>query len=252
MKRPLQYFQSILLPLFTFLLVLSSCRKDELTLPAKVFFEFELITYEEGYNQKKGGPPEELPFAPPFNRMTIDRGTLVIESIAFDGRRDEGRDVYFSSDLEKPVIVDLERGKTNQEISFDIPQGIYNRVELLLDLGSEDNVSLVLEGSIRNRQSAEIPLRFEYRFQERIRIMAESGSQADKIVLKKDSPSRVRIVVDAGSIFQFANIGRLESTTIAIRDGDDEELLIISDVVNTNIFNSMVTRIENSFRIIFD
>ncbi len=252
MKRLLQYIPGILLPLLIFMILLSSCRKDELTLPTKVFFEFELITYEEGNNQKNRMPPEELPFGPPFNRMSIDRGTLVIESIAFDGRRDEGRDVYFSSDLGKPVIVDLESGKTNQEISFDIPQGVYNRVELFLDLGSEDNVSLVLEGSIRNRQSVEIPLRFEYRFREWIRIMAESGSQADKIVLRKDTPSRVRIVIDAPAVFQFANLGRLQTATIAIRDSDGEELLIISDSINTDIFNSMVTRLEKSFKVIFD
>ena len=232
------------------MLLLSSCRKDELTLPSKVSFEFELITYEEGNNLKQGGPPEELPFGPPFNRMTIDRGTLVIESIAFDGRRDEGRDVYFSSDLENPVIVDLESGKPNQEIGFDIPQGVYNRVELFLDLGSEDNVSLVLEGSIRNRQSAEIPLRFEYRFRERIRIMAESGSQADKIVLRKDTPSRARIVIDAPAVFRFANLSALQNALVGI--SDDEELIIISDYANVNIFNSMVTRLEKSFRVIFD
>ena len=233
-------------------LLLTSCGKDELTQPAKVSFEIELIPHEESNDQKSRVPPHQRPFTGPFNKLIIDRGTLIIESISFEGRRDEGRDVFFTSDLKDPVIADLKTGGINQELIFDIPQGVYNQIDLFIDLGSEEMTPLVLEGRIRNKQSEEIPVRFEYNFREWIRIRAEPGNKGNRIVLKKEDLSRARIVFDAGSAFQFANLQALEAASVAISVTDDQELLIISDRINTNIFNSVANRLEKSFRVVFD
>ena len=227
------------------MLLLTACKKDELTLPAKVFLDFELISYEDE-NTLKSGPPVDLP----FGSITINKGTLAIGSIEFEGRRDEGRDVFFVSDLQQNLIVDLETGKGKQELSFDIPQGVYNRMEFILELGEDDGISLVLEGVLRRGQAYELPIRFEYNIRDRIKIRAESGGETNKIVLRKDTPSRARIVVDAEEVFQFVKLPALQNATIYFHGGED--VLIISPDKNINIFNSMAIRIEKSFRVIID
>ncbi len=238
-------YRGTFLPLLTFMLLLSACSKDELTFPAKVFFEFEMIAHKEG-NNLKSGPPFDLP----FSTLTINQGALVIESIEFDGRREEGRDVFFISDLKQLVIVDLETGKSNQELSFDIPQGIYNRIDIYLELGGNEEIPLVLEGNIGKGQSDRIPLRFEYNIRDRIKVRAEPGGQANKIVLRKDTPSRARIVLDAGKVFQSVKLPVLQNATVSRLFGED--VILINPYNNNDIFNKLADRLEKSFKVIID
>ncbi len=236
--------KGLLIPL-VFLLMFSSCSKDPLTLPSKVVFDFELISHEEGAGLKSG-----FPIDPPFGKITVDQGTLVISSIEFDGRRDQGRDVFFVSDLQEPVIVDLEKGDSSMELSFDIPQGVYNRIELFINLGNGDGTSLLLEGMIKKGRQAEIPVIFEYNIPEQIRVRAEPENKGNQIVLTRDKPSKARIIVDAGEVFQFVKLPVLQQATVSVLG--DENIIIISPENNINIFNSMASRIERSFRVVFD
>ncbi|MFO7922366.1 MAG: hypothetical protein R6U58_01585 [Bacteroidales bacterium] len=238
-------YKSILLFLFPFLLLFPSCKK-ELTLPAKVIFEFGMISYENEENDLKNVPPVDIP----KGRILIDRGTLSIESIEFDGRRDEGRDVFFVSDLRQALTVDLETGQISQPLSFDIPQGVYNRVELFFELGGDDNIPFLLEGSIRLGHLDEIPLRFEYNIREQIRIRAEPGKRSDKIVLRKDTPSTARVVVDAGAMFEFVNMGMIRNASLSAVEG--ENMILINSGMNNDIFNSIANRLEKSFRVVID
>ncbi|MFW5835621.1 MAG: hypothetical protein ACOCU3_01570 [bacterium] len=234
----------LFIPVITLLLLMSGCTKDPLTQPAKVFFDFELIALDE--ENLKNGPPVDIP----AGKLSVSQGTLAIESIEFDGRRDQGKDVFFVSDLARPLLIDLESGNSNQNISFDIPQGVYNRVEFDLMLGGDGEIPLVLTGSIKRGNISEIPLRFEYNIREQLRIKAKSAKQEEKIVLRKDTPSTARIVVDARSIFQLVNMSVLQNANVSILGG--EETILINLENNGEIFNSMANRIEKSFSIIFN
>lgn len=234
----------LLLPLFLLFMTLA-CKKNELTLPAKLNFKFELISHEEEDDLKVFNPG-----GPPFGKLEIDRGTLTIGSIEFEGRRDEGRDIFFESNFPGPLSVILETGEANRELSFDIPQGIYNRVDFYFELGGDDEISLVFEGRLKKGQTESLPLRFEYNIRERIKVRAEPVNQGNKIVLRKDSPSTASIIVDAGAIFQFVNLPALQNAGVSIRNG--EEMIIISSGNNSSLFNAMANRIERSFRVIID
>lgn len=234
------------LPVIIVLLFLTGCLpKDELTLPAKVNFEFEFVAHEE-WTDLKSGPPVQIP----AGRLSINRGNLLIEAIEFEGRRDEGKDVFFISNFTGPVKADLETGESNRQVTFDIPQGVYNRIEIDLYLGGDDEIPFVLEGTLRKGPFEEIPVRFEYNLREQIRVRAEPGGQTDRIVLKKDMPSTARVVVDAGFIFRLVNMAMLQDATITVYG--DEDMVLINLSNNTGIFGLMATRLEKSFRIIFD
>jgi hypothetical protein len=237
--------RNIIIPVIIILLLLASCRKDELTLPAKVLLEFELITHEEEAANLKSGPPSNLP----GGKMTIDQGSMIIGAIEFDGRRDEGKDVFFVADLKKPVIVDMKTGSFNQALSFDIPQGIYNLVDFYFELEKGNGIPLVLEG-IRRGPLNELPIRFEYDITDRLIVRAESKANSKKIILRKDNTSKARIILDARYIFQFVNIPLLQDASISIVN--NKEVILISSTTNVNIFNMMAERLEKSMKVIID
>lgn len=241
--------KSLLLIILSLMLIIPACIKDELTLPAKLFFDFELIPFQEG-NDLKSGPP----FEPPRGDMVINQGNLTIESIEFDGRRDEGKDVFFVSNLPSPVSVNLKTGHADSELSFDIPQGIYNRIELNIKLGGTDNIPLLLEGKIRKGFVDDIlPMRFEYNFREPLKIRAQSGDNANKIILRKDTPATAKIVVDTRALFQFIDFPTLNEVTISIFN--NKEVVVISPESNIGIFNSMMMQsrgLEKAFKVIIE
>jgi hypothetical protein len=236
--------KGLFLPVFILLIIFSACRKDELTLPAKVFFEFEMISHEEEENLKSGAP------FPVPGRMTVDRGTMSVSAIEFQGRRDQGRDVFFVTNLRQPLIIDLEEKNNNQALSFDIPQGIYNQIEIYLDLGGNTGIPLVIEGKISGGTPNELPLRFEYNIREKLRTRAESGQSSSQIVLRKDTPSNARIILDSPSVFQFVTMSVLRDAAISVIDG--KEVLLINSNININIYNIMAERLERSFRVIIE
>jgi hypothetical protein len=224
---------------------LTSCKKDELTLPAKVLFEFELITHEEGTMNLKSGPPSNVP----AGKIIIDEGILIIGAIEFDGRREEGKDVFFVADLKQPVVVDMKTGSFNQPLSFDIPQGIYNLVDFYFELEKGNGVPLVLEGISRG-PLRELPIRFEYDIPENFSVRAESKVNSKKIILRKDNTSKARIILDARYIFQFVNMPLLQDAGISVVN--DKEMILISSTKNVNIFNMMAERLEKSMKVIID
>jgi hypothetical protein len=228
--------------LFFLILLLSSSCQSDLSLPAKVFVKFNFISFGDEDNLKSG-----YPLSP--GHMQVNHGSLRILNIEFDGRRDEGRDIFFTSNLPKPLIIDLESGISNQELSFDIPQGVYNFIEFHLALGGDGQTPLVLEGKVKGA-SGEIPIRFEYKVHEKIRIRAETKQKGQKIVLRKDSPSTARIIIDSRFIFQFANASMFQNANVSTIDG--VQIILINSGTNDNIFNALANRIEKSFSIIID
>ena len=225
---------------------MASCRKDELTLPAKVLFEFELITHEEDGTNLKSGPPSQAP----FGKMIIDQGIMIIGAIEFDGRREEGKDVFFVADLKQPVIIDMNTGNFNQALSFDIPQGIYNLVDFYFELEKENENPLVLEGKITRGPLSELLIRFEYDIPERLSVRAESEGNSRKIILRKDNLSKARLILDARFIFQFVNMPLLQNASLSMLNG--KEVIVVNSTTNSNIFNMMAERLEKSMKVIID
>ena len=63
-----------------------SCEKDKSTLPVKVTFDYAMEPYSIVDTEAKGE-----------GALTIDQGTLFINAVEFDGRREGAEDYYFTS-----------------------------------------------------------------------------------------------------------------------------------------------------------
>ncbi len=230
---------------FAFLATLSSCKKDELTLPADVTFSFGMLSvYADGTEVVRGYEENSA-----SNSFTIDKGFLAIEAIEFDGRRDEGKDVFFISDLGNQILADLDSESTNIDVRFDIPQGVYNRIDITLHLCSVKNASLILEGDVSWGNQNSVPIRFEYCYADQVRVRAKPRS-GNSIVLQKDKLSKARVELDAQFMFRFINPSILSEATLVKIEGKD--VLLINSKNNIDIFNQIANRLGNSFSVVFE
>ncbi|MGM0407310.1 MAG: hypothetical protein ACQERU_04965, partial [Bacteroidota bacterium] len=177
---------------------LASCERDELTLPAEVNFEFSMEPYQTDVTLKS------------MNSFNVNEGIIEINSMEFDGRRNEGEDYYFTKRFDESLHAELHTGLKNQEVSFDIPQGVYNRIDLNLSIGTDGDNAIRLQGTFQQGPFDDIPVVFEYSFTENVRIRAKNKEGNEQIVLKKDTPATATVVLDVPFLFQLVNMGMIQ------------------------------------------
>ncbi len=214
----------------------SSCEKDELTLPSKVNFEFTMEAYHSSAAaQSKFG-------------LDIDEGTIIINSIEFDGNREVGEDYFFTRDFTPSLQAVMPDGDTSQ-VSFDVPQGVYNNIEIEFSLGAKDKNALTLYGKYKQGPFAQVPVHIEYTFPEKIRVRAKNQDGKKQIVLQKDKPSTAKVIFNTPAFFQLINPKMIENAVRVEINGTPT--ILINNEVNVDIFNLLATRLDNSVSVIF-
>ena len=143
-------------------LTLVACQKDELTLPASVVVNFNFTPFEKDdidlqsnkvwlKNRSLNTKDVFQQNVPPglIKKMEIFEATFFITDIIIEGIREQGDDVYETIPFDPPLEIKLdEHQTTSQDLSFDIPQGIYKNIELHLFLGTEKKPALEFIGEV--------------------------------------------------------------------------------------------------------
>ena len=138
----------------------------------------------------------------------------------------------------------------NQNVSYDIPQGIYNRIELTLSIGYGNENALCLEGNFNRGPFDEVPVLFEYAFQEQIRINARNKEGGEQIVLSKDNPVKATVRINVPNLFQFVNMNMIKNAETVQING--QEVIRINKETNNTIFNLIATKLDNSIQVVFE
>jgi hypothetical protein len=232
------FYSSIIL-----LLVFSSCKKDELTLPSDVLFKFGIAPYETNESDA------QMYQKATSSNLILNKGLLLLSAIEFDGKRDEGQDVFFISNFTRTVVANLENESTNFDVKFDVPQGVYSKVDVTIHLDNSTSTAVIVEGTIAINGGIPIPLKFEYAFPDQVRIRALPPS-GQSIVLRKDQRSVARVILDASYLFRFTNPNLLANADVINENG--KPLILINSSNNKPIFNQIASRISSSFIVIFE
>jgi hypothetical protein len=205
-----------------------------LTKPAEVTFQFRL-------NDEQ----------PAGKFLEFQAGTMQVKEIGFEGYRESGEDVFFTSDFENLIMADLATGATSDLIKFDIPQGIYDHINLSIEINeNNEDPSLTLNGTYNSANSGYVPVKFKFAIHEILNLNPKPGQGKNKIVLNKDIPSTAEVLINTGFMFQVVNSRMLESAEITQQDG--ESVIVISKDLNQHIFNAVVNRLENSTTALFN
>jgi len=234
-KQQKQYaMRKVFLIFFSLAIAFSSCEKDDLTQPVEVEFEFVMESLQMDNSLKAS------------NTFQIDEGTVNVSEIQFDGKRSQGEDYYFNSNFENSYQAQLHNQAGNANLSFDIPQGIYDRIDIDLYLGDTTHFALQLRGRFRKGPIDDIQVDFQYNFQEQVRVRARNRQGNEQVVLTDGAITKATVTFDVPHLFQLVSMNMLQNAEIS------NNVLEINQEKNTEIFNLLATRLDNSMHVVFE
>lgn len=237
------------LVLLAVVLLIPSCEKDELTLPVKVNFTVGIL----GKDQL----PEYLSF---------DKGMISISRIAFEGKREVGKDITFET---KPGVamgpyhygtVDIQSMITH----FDIPQGVYYFMDWdvnltvmdyeydTYDIDSEDT-GLTIEGFYTNLAGAKIPVIIAIDSFEKFEIQATNLLGESRIVITDENEYNATLQLDLSYTFSPITRDSFENAVVEADDDNDEETfqyIEISSDSNQALYEQILFRLQKSAKIV--
>jgi len=235
----------------------TGCKKDELTLPADVDFVFNLNSFEanaEEADLKSTLAKEETPAEKTgnqFKELIIDKATTYITSVEIEGVREQGEDVFLLSEFNPPIEINIQDGQTvSSDISFDIPQGIYEKLDIQFNMGDETHPALDFQGSLSQGKSSALQFYFSYVPMEIIQVRATRVSPSEKIVLDKHKNAQAKVTLNAEYLFQNFTLDHLNDVTVVNTNNGKE--VRINNKNNSSVFGLMTGRLEKSISVIFE
>jgi hypothetical protein len=226
--------------LFLAAIVFLGCEKEDFTKPVKVDFAFGLSETEV-----------DLLKSVKSSSLSMDTGVWLLESIDFEGRRDQGGDYFFTYTPEQAQEIVFEKENWNSQLSFDIPQGVYQRIEITFNLTSQtEHPAFRLRGNVANGNSAAEPFMFAYEAQETIKLIAQNHEGGQTITVRQGEPLEAKITIRTNRMFDLLPPGLLRNATRSEHMG--EQMIYVSRRSNAEIFQLMATRILNSTEVLFE
>jgi hypothetical protein len=258
-------FYKTKLAVITFILLITGCReKDELTIPVNVQFKIGISqdsVLSNGYLS--------------FNSCQIG-----ISDIWMDGRREAGEDVYFQSDIGmyNPPITCLEPIVFT---SYDLPQGVYESIkwsilmeginlDLETDLMAKTFYSVLwnkydpwdfegfpgtvfktifITGSYKSLKGSVIPTILALSLYQPLNIRSYDPEGNSTIVLTADRKYEATLLFGIDDAFSSISRGSIENAEVSEYNG--LPVIIISDNINTDLYESLMNRILISIKVIF-
>lgn len=230
-------FRLVLVSLI-FILITSGCKKDELTLPVKVYFKIG-ISHETS-----------------IDYLDFKECQIGIHNIIFEGKREAGGDIFFETDykVNLPTLSFLQPAIISD---FDIPQGIYNYMKWNISLKCIDTgglieprdenlpcIGVVISGEYTSLTGSVIPFIFALDQPEKLSVQAYPPLDKPHIVLSVDKEYEATILFDLGKTFN--PISR-ESFEKAEMTGDiGNQKIIISSLNNKSLYQILSYRIFQS------
>ena len=251
----------------------TGCQKDELTKPAEVDFLFRMEPFETEWgdededdddgNRKNAAIkmdqiPGSFPGKNPFENgvlpasLSIEKAKMVITGIAIDGQREQGKDVSMTRNFSPPLEIEFEDGETaDYDVSFDLPQGVYTKLEFQFYMGNEKHPSFEFSGPVNGNRPEKIDFKFQYKNTEKIRTRALRNNQLSDIGIDKSKQTRATIVLDAE--YLFANITR-DHLINSKADGPPQgnPFIRVDQKNNMHIYGALANRIEKSIAVVFE
>jgi hypothetical protein len=220
-----------------FLLITGCTKKDDLTLPVKVYFKIG-VTQNSPYS------------ADSFN---FDECKIGIQSIGFVGKREAGGDYYFETDS-KMNLETITFMQPVQVAVFDIPQGIYYYMKWALTMkcvnpeGLDDGrdesdpcIGVTISGNYMTTYGVPIPFILAIDEAEQFEISASDPEGKSIIALSVDREYEATVLFDPEYAFNSITREAFESTESSVING--HQTIIISSHKNTDLYMILLYRI---------
>ena len=227
-----------LVVIILFLAVTSCVEKDDLTLPVRVFF-------------KIGISPNQLPY---YEYLDFTQCQIGIQSISFEGTREEGPDIHFVTNPalnlqtlsfnEKPTAISI----------FDLPQGVYSSMKWDISLKcieterpiddrneSSPCIGIIIKGNYTNMGGFVIPFILAIDKPVLFSVMSFGPAGESTIVLSVDKEYEATVLFAPEEAFSAVDRQFLEDAELS---GDlSHPEIIISSVMNEELYLKLVFNI---------
>ncbi|WP_225000386.1 hypothetical protein [Cesiribacter sp. SM1] len=192
------------------------------------------------------------------SRLNFRQGSIRLASFTFDGRREEGDDVYFEKEYEQGLHVPFDPVQAVEALRFQVPQGNYTRLEVELELYDDlEDSGLVVEGTYLNSNGVLYPLRIELGSSLAFEMPAKELSGNTQIVLRANTPANAIIRLDPVKWFETIPLSYLDQALLQeVEQEEDSEIelpnyILINEDTNEHIYAIILNRIEQSSETIF-
>ncbi len=212
------------------LAVLPSCKKkkeDQWKIPTSVKFKMDI---------------ERSPAVD--GNLVFTGGNIVLEYFTFDGKREQGGDVYFSKDY-TALNVAFDENNTVPEWNFDIPQGTYSQIKVSYrTYGNPGDKQIVLTGTYKNTVTNIVyPVKFEIDANGVYNVFAKKSGGSNQIVLEKNTESVATMKMDPVYWFEEVTTGMMDNADLILIDG--KQTILINKSTNKPINNEVKSRVTH-------
>ena len=223
--------------------VFSSCQDDEeFKIPTDVGFQMDI-----NRNTSTNG------------RLKFSHGHISLAAFAFDGKREEGGDVYFTKSYNQGLRIDFDPKQAVDAFKFQIPQGNYTRIEVELDTYDDlIGKALTMSGTYLNSSGIQYPIFVEVSSSLEFDIISKDQAGNSQIILKAGTPATAVIKLDPVKWFATVPLSYLDNAVLKVEEGESEgevetgsSYILISEDSNINIYNIIINRIEQSTETVF-
>lgn len=179
--------------------------------------------------------------------LSFNSGYLNIGSFIFNGKREQGADVYFTKSFNPQFSLILNDSPVN-EMSFDLPQGVYSSIDVEVLSGNNNSPHLVVSGIFSDGISSSVPLRFEYNEIDTFIIEGEDEfGDKENIDLAENSEFKSEIWMNPSDWFNSVSVSALKDADLVTFEG--EKILLINSSNNTQIYKTVCDALSDDKQI---
>lgn len=182
--------------------------------------------------------------------LHFSSGSMIIREIDFSGDRKKGGGVNFTNSISNAAVLNFNNGTSIPPIRYDIPQGTYTKINLIIKAFDEDpSPSLSLYGYYVDDDSDTIPIIYEFHSGVNFNVTGKTSSGSSEIVLIEDKPATCQITFDPNYWFDTVTENLLDDADESEVDG--ESTIVINETNNAIIYNLISGRIAESTKAVF-
>ncbi len=230
------YYKHYLLLILSLILLVSSCKENELKQPVSVNFLFSMDSSE-------------------YEHLNFNHGILHLSSFTFDGKRAVGDDVFFNIEYSTPLEIEFDEA-TNiyEELSFDLPQGIYDDITITLSFASSETPVFSLDGTYideDDEDDEEIDFIYEDFISTVINIKGISNTNQNQIILDKNNISYPVFKINPNLLFSTITVDEWEDADVEEEEEEEEDFILINSEDNNSLYSEMKDQFSNAISLIF-
>lgn len=175
-------------------------------------------------------------------RLYFDGGQISISRFQLEGNRVQGDDYFFQNGYSPAIAIPLDSNWFNPDLQFDLPQGIYNRIEIQFEIPSANITTLRVEGNFQDSSGQWIPLRLEVDSFEAFQVLASDNEGFREVVIDNDFGYIALIKLNPVHWFSSISLSQLEQADRSMIGGTSG--ILISSDVNAELYSDIDDRLD--------